>query len=242
MKRRKVSCMYKNYVFDLYGTLIDTKKNWNHEYLWEKMSQLYCFHGACYDSDEFKEKFEKYLGKIRENDADDQHVDIDIEDIFFQLFKKKNVKPKNKLVREAARVFLLLITENLEIKAYVNQLIEQLKEQDKNIYIFANGQATFAKNELRAVGLYDAFETIVMSSNTRLKKTNDKAFESFIENQGLKDKKTLIIGRNYQENIDGAAHIGLDSVHIIGKDEEPLNDTKATYTIKEDEILKILEL
>jgi putative hydrolase of the HAD superfamily len=105
--------MYKNYVFDLYGTLIDVKKNWKQDYIWDKMSQLYCYHGACYDPDEFKEKFEKYLGKIQEINMEDEHSDIDIEDIFFQLFKKKDVKPKNKIVRESARVFLILITEKM---------------------------------------------------------------------------------------------------------------------------------
>ena len=234
--------MYKNYVFDLYGTVIDTKRNWDHEYLWEKMSQLYCFHGACYDADEFKEKFEKYLGKIRENETDDKHSDIDIEDIFFQLFKKKNVKPKNKLVREAARIFLLLITEKLEIKPYIKNLIEQLKEQNKSVYIFADGQATFAKNELRAVGIYEYFDAIVMSSSTRVKKTTEKAFESFIDSQGIKDKKTLIIGNKYDENIKSASKYGVDSVHIIEKDQEESKDSKATYTIKEDKIMSILDL
>lgn len=234
--------MYKNYVFDLYGTLIDAEKNWDHDYLWEKMSQLYCFYGACYDPDEFKDKFEKYLGKMQETDKDTNQLDIDIEDIFFQLFKKKNVKPKNKLVREASRVFLLLITEKLEIKPYIKNLIEQLKEQDKNIYIFADGQATFAKNELRAVGIYTYFDAIVMSSNTRVKKITEKAFESFIESQGLKDKKTLIIGKKYDENIKGASALGIDSVHIVEKDQEPIKDSKATYTIKEDKIMKILDL
>ncbi len=233
--------MYKNYVFDLYGTLVYAKKNWDHPIIWEKMSQLYCFYGACYDTEEFKEKFGKYLEKLREYD-ENQHADFDIEDIFYQLFKKKNIKPKNKLVREAARVFLLFITEALEIKPNVGELIKQLKEADKDIYVFDNGQGTFAKNELRAVELYKYIDGVVMSSNIRLKKEDAKAWDLFLEGQGLNPEETLVISGKNIGGVCEAERKGLDTVYILDGQVSYDEEVKGTYTVHDKELLKILDL
>ena len=40
--------MYKNYLFDLYGTLVDINTNEWKSYLWKKMAELYGFEGAFY--------------------------------------------------------------------------------------------------------------------------------------------------------------------------------------------------
>lgn len=40
--------MYKNYVFDLYGTLVDINTNENNINLWKKMQEFYAFYGAVY--------------------------------------------------------------------------------------------------------------------------------------------------------------------------------------------------
>ena len=47
--------MYKNYVFDLYGTLIDINTDeWSIE-LWEKMAVYYGYMGAIYTAEELNE-------------------------------------------------------------------------------------------------------------------------------------------------------------------------------------------
>ena len=44
--------MYKNYIFDLYGTLIDINtKEWEID-VWIKMQELYGFYGANYKTKE----------------------------------------------------------------------------------------------------------------------------------------------------------------------------------------------
>ena len=50
--------MYKNYIFDLYGTLVDINTNeWNIG-LWKKMAEFYAFYGALYKPSELKEAYE----------------------------------------------------------------------------------------------------------------------------------------------------------------------------------------
>ena len=49
--------MYKNYIFDLYGTLIDINTDeWNDD-LWKKIAILYAYKGAHYTYDELNEEY-----------------------------------------------------------------------------------------------------------------------------------------------------------------------------------------
>ena len=46
--------MFKNYIFDLYGTLVDINTNEDSLILWEKLSLFYSYQEANYSSNELK--------------------------------------------------------------------------------------------------------------------------------------------------------------------------------------------
>lgn len=53
--------MYNNYIFDLYGTLIDINTDeWNDD-LWKKIGILYAYKGAHYTYDELNEEYDRLV-------------------------------------------------------------------------------------------------------------------------------------------------------------------------------------
>ena len=46
--------MYQNYIFDLYGTLVDIHTNEKKAYLWKKMSLFFGMKGAAYEPKELR--------------------------------------------------------------------------------------------------------------------------------------------------------------------------------------------
>ena len=46
--------MFKNYVFDLYGTLVDISTDEENPELWENIARMYCYKQAQYTYDELK--------------------------------------------------------------------------------------------------------------------------------------------------------------------------------------------
>ena len=52
--------MLKNYVFDLYGTLVDIRTNEWKPYLWKKMTEFYGLYGAKYTPKEMEKAYHKY--------------------------------------------------------------------------------------------------------------------------------------------------------------------------------------
>ena len=58
--------MYQNYIFDLYGTLVDIHTNEKKAYLWKKMSLFFGMKGAAYEPKELRMA---YATKIKEQEA-----------------------------------------------------------------------------------------------------------------------------------------------------------------------------
>lgn len=55
--------MYKNYIFDFYGTLVDIRTNESKPYLWKKISEIYSAYGALYTGAELKKSYAKLVAE-----------------------------------------------------------------------------------------------------------------------------------------------------------------------------------
>lgn len=86
--------MYRNYIFDLYGTIIDVHTNEQKGYLWDKMSYVYSATGAEYTSKELKERYGFFCSEemrtVREQTGR-KYCDIKIERVFKRLFEAKGI-------------------------------------------------------------------------------------------------------------------------------------------------------
>lgn len=235
--------MYKNYVFDLYGTLVDIKTDEKKEELWDKMAIFYGFYGAYYEGDEFCKKFYKFIEKMEEVSGNNKEVEINLEDVFFQLFKKKKIRPKSKVVREAARMFRILSLEYLKLYPNVIKVLDELKSKGKSIYLISNAQECFTKYELVALGLDKYFDGVYISSEYGIKKPNKDFFKVLIDDQKLNVKKTIMIGNDCSTDIEGANSVEMDSVYIhtniVNKDAKYV---KPTFEIEDGNIEDLLKL
>jgi putative hydrolase of the HAD superfamily len=235
--------MYKNYIFDLYGTLVDISTDEEKEELWEKMSLLYRSYGAQYDHDDLKSKYFKFAKKLMEESGDPTNNEINIENVFFQLFKKKRITPKKKVVRDVTWMFRMLSLEKLELYPYAIHVLSELKAAGKNLYLLSNAQACFTEKELKALGLDDFFDDIYLSSEIGYKKPNVKAFEAIVNEKNLKLEKTIMIGNDYGADIQGAINIGIDSMFIKSNIfNEEAKKVEATFTVENGDLREILNL
>ena len=84
--------MYENYIFDLYGTLVDIRTNENKQYLWQKMSEIYSALGAVYTAKELKTSF---VELEKEMVADlPEYGEPELGKVFAALFHKKGINCK----------------------------------------------------------------------------------------------------------------------------------------------------
>ena len=101
--------MYKNCVFDLYGTLIDINTDeWSIE-LWEKMAVYYGYKGAIYTAEELNEEYGKLVEAekkaVHRRHKDYSVIDIKIDKVFKKLYNQKGVKVTKAVVEQTCAVF-----------------------------------------------------------------------------------------------------------------------------------------
>lgn len=237
--------MYQNYIFDLYGTLIDINTNEWSSYLWKKMSEFYGFYEAYYTPIELKNTFfEQY--EIKEEKLKkkigDEYPEIKIEKVFRKLFKLKNVDVDINTCKVASQFFRIIATKYIKLYDGVEELLDELRKKGKKIYLLSNAQQVFTENEMKLLGIYDKFDGIVFSSEEKCRKPSKNFYEIVLKRYGLKKGESIMIGNDPVTDIRGAKEAGLAALYIhtnISPQNVNKDEVMADYIIMNGNFKKI---
>lgn len=239
--------MYKNYIFDLYGTLIDINTDEWCDDLWKKMAILYGYKGAHYTYDELNSEYGRLVelekAAVRKRHPEYNVVDIKIEKVFKKLFTQKGVKVTKAQVAFVAEAFRCYSTKYIKLYDGVIDLLDTLKAKGKKIYLLSNAQRYFTENELNMLGLTEYFDGICISSDEECSKPDSCYYKTLFDRYGLEKSESIMIGNDYLSDIGGAAHFGIDSLYIhqsISPDIE--GELRSTYTVMDGDVYKIKKL
>ena len=232
--------MYKNYIFDLYGTLIDIHTDEEQEYLWKKISDFYGFHGAMYTPSELKKEYELLCMAEGEKIKDVEWAEIQIEKVFLELCSTKGANASLELATYVGEMFRILSTEYLKLYDGVIDFMKLLKKNGKKIYLLSNAQEIFTVPEMKYLGIYDYFDGIVISSSEECKKPDPKFYNIVLERYNLNKKESIMIGNDYITDIKGAHDSGLDSLYIHSNlSPEIKGKLLSTYSIMDGDFKKV---
>lgn len=237
--------MYKNYIFDLYGTLVDIRTNENSGYLWKKMQEFYGFHGAEYTSVELRRAYTRICKQEEEMVKNSGGSEIQIEKVFNELFSEKDIVVSDDVIYTACEFFRIISTKYVKLYDGVIELFEELKKKNKKIYLLSNAQKVFTEPEIKYLGIWDYFDGIFISSNEGCKKPSSEFFNALIKKYGLNIRESIMIGNDGTSDIEGAVRVGMDSLYIrteISPQEEKAEDVAATYVIPDGDFSKICTL
>lgn len=238
--------MYQNYVFDLYGTLVDIHTDEEMPELWEKLTIFYASKGACYSKEEIKEVYAQLCKKEKERVKEEycvEHADIRIEDVFQGLFERKGIKASDELVTCTSNFFRLLSLDYVKLYDGVLDLFDALRKKGKNIVLLSNAQRSFTEPELRFLGLYDKFDKIYISSDYYCAKPDLKFYQTMLDELGLKKEETIMIGNDEITDIKGSYEAGLDSLYIHSNiSPEIKGELLSKFTIMDGDVRKIADM
>jgi len=240
--------MFKNYVFDLYGTLLDIETNEEKADLWDKIAIMYRYKQADYTGKELKEKYIKFVAEekaeVRKRHPEFAHIDIKIEKVFVRLFSEKGVTVDDSYVKTIATAFRCYSTVMIEIFDKVKETLTALKKQGKKIYLLSNAQRIFTENELNMFGLMPCFDGILISSDYECSKPDVHYYDALVENFNLKKSETLMIGNDSTSDIEGAKNAGLSALYIPDRwmTDHRKGKKLADFSILDGDFTKILEL
>lgn len=237
--------MYNNYVFDLYGTLVDINTNEGKSYLWKKLQEFYAFYGADYEWKELKNKYEYICKEEEEKIKNCDYQEIKVEFVFQKLFSDKGVQVSMETAEVTTRFFRIISTKYIRLYDGVEEFLQLLKKKNKKVYLLSNAQKVFTDNEFRMLKLDRYFDGVVYSSEEGCKKPSGQFFDVVIERYKLKKSETIMIGNDWISDIRGSANAGLDSLYIhsnISPDDTDLDKVEAKYIIPDGDFNKISKL
>ena len=240
--------MFKNYIFDLYGTLIDIKTDEWCDELWNKIAVFYGYKGALYTGEVLHDAYNLYCNnekKIiqKQHPEYKENVDIKIEKIFKKLFTEKGVEVTDEEVENICAVFRCYSTEYIRLYDGVIDLLDTLKEKGKKTFLLSNAQRSFTMNEINMLGIKKYFDGIFISSEHQVSKPSVYFYNGLIEKYGLNKDESIMIGNDYKADIDGSKNAGIKSLYIhqsISPDIKGKVNTK--WKIMDGDVYKIKKM
>ena len=239
--------MYQNYIFDLYGTLVDIRTDEWQPALWKKLAILYGYHGAHYTYKElgaaYGELIDKEKKAVRRRHPEYTVIDIKIEKVFRSLYTRKGVRPSKSLVLFTAEAFRCYSTKFVVLYDGVIDLLDSLKANGKRVYLLSNAQRCFTENELNMLGLTPYFDGICISSDEECSKPDPQYYGILFDRYGLKKEESIMIGNDYLADIGGAADFGIDSLYIHQAiSPEIKGKLRSNYKVMDGDVYKIKKL
>lgn len=225
---------YENYVFDLYGTLVDIHTDEAEPVVWQKLALFFGYYGAHYEPEELQARYagivkelESLQKKTLEADRKDAHEsspEIEITKVFMQLYQEKGIRPDESLAVYTGQMFRILTTEYVRLYPGTKEMLSHLKELGKNIYLLSNAQRIFTAYEMNDLGISEFFDDILISSDYQTKKPDERFFGILMQRHSLEGAQSLFVGNDSKCDIMGARRAGMDTFYVYSNI-SPENDT-----------------
>lgn len=233
--------MYRNYVFDFYGTLADIRTDEEKPFLWDKMSAVYAACGARYAPQELKRAFREGIAAETEafGYAD---AEPDLSRVFGSLYENKGVPCSADQVRMTAIVFRALSREYLRAYDGAEALLRALRRRGKGVYLLSNAQRDFTRPEIEMLGLTPYFDGIFLSSEQGCKKPSPLFFEKFLKTFTLDPKTCIMIGNDPDADIAGARRAGMHTLYLHTAISPPWRGrTEADFCVPDGDLRRAAE-
>ncbi|MFZ3578369.1 HAD family hydrolase [Virgibacillus sp. DJP39] len=120
------------------------------------------------------------------------------------------------------------------------QMLEELKDKSIRMGIITNGKGQFQLDNIRALGIENYFNPILISEWEKLKKPDPLIFHKALNQLGAKPDETIFVGDHPENDIRAAANVGMKT---IWKKNDLREDVQAIHTINDlMEITKAVEI
>ena len=195
-----------NYIFDLYGTLVDIRTD-EHSYRFKKNFSRYLTKRFGAD-DSFFDKFYTALSSYA------GFEEPDIVQILHGAVTASGGAMTEREAEEASLKFRKLSTHKLRLYSGVKRLLRALKKRGAKLYLLSNAQSVFTVYELKKLGIYKFFDGIELSSDFGEKKPSPNFFKHVLDKYSLNPTQTVFTGNDIACDIIPSKGQGMYSVYV----------------------------
>lgn len=105
--------------------------------------------------------------------------------------------------------------------AGVEKMLERLRAAGFHLALVSNGSSVSQRSKIRAAGLEEWFDAVLISSEQRVSKPEPGIFERAARKLGVDTSDCLFIGDHPEKDVVGAARVGMTTVWVSHGDSWP---------------------
>jgi putative hydrolase of the HAD superfamily len=215
----------KAVICDLYGTLIDAVIDEESAVFWDRF--------AC-DLAEMNCKMTGSGLKMAYRDlirAELKHKEEGflLDGVFTKLLSRCGLPVSTELVNAVGEAFRKRSLVQLTRKPYTEQIIGLLKKNGYAIGLLSNTEALVTRYDLKALGLQDCFDCVVLSSSCGAKKPAPRIFRETLASLGVAGDEAVFIGDTFDTDIAGCLGAGIDGIYLTENDTRSISKIEDEY-------------
>ena len=234
--------MYNNYIFDLYGTLIDIRTDEWADETWDKFAAWLLKQDIVYTGRELHHIYDEEVARLVGEAADDE-VEIDIMPVFDKIMRTQEPLVTEEEVYKAAEQFRKISTKFIRLYPETEAVLSGLKKAGKKVYLLSNAQKAFTWQELTDTGIDKYFDDIFISSEVGYKKPSAGFMKALLDKHGLGIEESIMVGNDSTCDVAVADAVGMDAAYLrteISPKDDPTPDCK--YVFEDGNIGHVLDI
>lgn len=195
-----------NFIFDLYGTLVDIWTDESIDELWEGVASL------LGDGEENAPSVKREYMALCKAAKQGEYHEINLLSVFERMLADRDVDIS--VAPSLASEFRRMSMVRISAFSGVRDMLAELKKNGAGVYLVSNAQSCFTIDELRTTKLYDLFDGIIISSDVGVKKPSVEIFDIAFKRFSVSAADSVYVGNDMRDDILGASVSGMRTVYI----------------------------
>ena len=227
-------------IFDINGTLIDIETDERMEQAYRAIGHFLTYQGIALHR---WEALNLYFQIMKEQFARSTEIfpEFDVVAVWREVLERHAGEGTRSLPPEKLQQIPLFLAElqrgisrkRLTLFPQVLEVLSQLRERYP-LAVVSDAQSAYALPELRAVGLHEYFEPVVISGDYGYRKPDARLFQTALDRLQVLPGQAVFIGNDGYRDIFGARQLGIKTILFRHtQDMTRPNDAEPDYIIRQ---------
>ena len=207
-------------LFDVNGTLIDIETDEGLEEIYRGIAHFLMYQGITLHRWEVRDLYFQIMQRQRAANTE-KFVEWDATAVWREFLEQAGNDYTRSLPAEKLAQLPLFLAElhrgiaRKKLRPYpqVQETLEQLRARYP-LAVVSDAQSAYATPELRAVGLLNYFNPVIISGDYGYRKPDPRLFQKALNTLGVRPEQALYVGNDIYHDIWGAQEVGMKAVLV----------------------------
>ncbi|WP_296316937.1 YjjG family noncanonical pyrimidine nucleotidase [Winogradskyella sp. UBA3174] len=148
-----------------------------------------------------------------------------------EAFDAINISVEDEMINKLSEAYIEHLSSFNHLFEGTFEILDYLQNK-YTLHIITNGFEEIQEKKMKSSNIRNYFETVTNSEMVGVKKPNPKIFNFALNLAKAKLEESIMIGDSLEADIEGAANLGMDTIHFDYKKQFKTENYKQVYHLK----------